>query len=57
MKTEHTKEDDGSIKVCVSRGHMRVCSWAENWTHIPGRERLLTRLLFDHEPLSDTKSI
>ena len=57
MKTEHIREDDGSIKVCISRGHMRACCWAKNWTEIPGRERLLNRLLFNHEPLPDTKSV
>ena len=57
MKAEHTREDDGSIKVCLTKGHLRVCGWAETWAQIPSRERLLTRLLFDHEPLSDTQSV
>jgi hypothetical protein len=57
MKTEHTREDDGSIKVCISRGHMRVCGWADDWTQIPSKERLLARLLFNNEPLSDTQSV
>ena len=57
MRAEHTREDDGSIKICLSKGHLRVCGWAASWADIEGVERLLARLLFDHEPLEGSRTV
>ena len=57
MKTEHTREDDGSIKVCLVRGHLRVCGWAPSWNQIAPMEARLHRMIGDHERLRDAESI
>ena len=57
MRIEHTREEDDSIKVCLSVGHLRVCGWAASWKEIAPTERLLHRLLEDNGRVPDTQSI
>lgn len=57
MKYEHYREDDNLIKVCLVVGHLRVCGWASTWKEIAPMERRLSRMIHDHERLSDTQSV
>ena len=57
MKTEHTREADDSIKVCLVLGHLRVCGWASSWEQIAPMEARLHRMIGDHERIRHPESV
>ena len=45
MNVEHTIEENGDVRVCVNKGHLKVCGWVTSWHLCEAKQAQIARLL------------